>query len=246
MKATTNFVIDAKRAEIEFTTERGYIALSGRFDGGGGQIDGSLREVYDESAALSDDIENILAIWSEWHLKPLDTNNPQQVADLETLIQSMGNLAGKRLPEAEEGGRAEDFDTVDFWNSDDVIDSRTIIARIEYLNEFLYDLPDDTTAETYDPDEDKNGDRSVAVTERDDLRELERQGENYAPDWQYGATLILESYFQEYAEQLAEDIGAVNKDATWPNNHIDWHAAAEELKGDYTSIDFAGETYLIR
>lgn len=245
MKATTNFVLDAQRVEIEFTTERGYVSLSGHFDGGGGQIDDRLREFYSKSAVLSDDIENILALWTEWHLKPLDLDNPQQVADLETLMQSMSNLAGKRLPEAEEGGRAEDFDTIDFWNTDDLLDSRTIIARIEYLNEFLCDLPDDITIESYDPDEDKNGDRSDAVTERDDLRELERQGEAYAPDWQYGETLIHESYFAEYAEQMVKDIG-VMPDETPSWLVIDWEATAENLKVDYTAINFAGETYYIR
>jgi len=245
MKATTNFVLDGKRVEIVFDTERNYISLTGTFDGGGGQIDDSLREAYNESVTLSDDVENILAIWHAWHLKTLDTNNAEQVADLNTLLMSMANLAGKRLPEAEEGGRAEDFDTIDFWNTDDVLDSRDIIARIEYLNEFLCDLPDNTTAGTYDPDEDKNGDRSIAVTERDDLRELERQCESYAADWQYGETLIHEDYFTEYAEQLVKDIGDM------PDNIprylvIDWEATAENLKSDYAAIDFSGETYYIR
>jgi hypothetical protein len=34
----------------------------------------------------------------------------------------------------------------------------------------------------------------------------------------------------------------------WPYRHItvDYEAAAEEAKGDYTKVDFAGQTYLIR
>lgn len=43
---------------------------------------------------------------------------------------------------------------------------------------------------------------------------------------------------EEFAEQLAEDIGAVDRNATWPNNHIDWEAAARDLFcGDYYMID---------
>lgn len=57
------------------------------------------------------------------------------------------------------------------------------------------------------------------------------------------ATLIHESYFQTYAEQLAEDIGAISRDTKWPLNHIDWEAAAEELKSDYSTVDWNGETY---
>lgn len=65
-------------------------------------------------------------------------------------------------------------------------------------------------------------------------------------DWTYGETLIRDSYFQEYAQELAEDIGAINKQATWPNNCIDWERAADELKQDYFSVDFDGVDYWIR
>lgn len=64
--------------------------------------------------------------------------------------------------------------------------------------------------------------------------------------WTYGVTLIRDSYFEDYAQQMAEDIGAINRDATWPLNHIDWEAAAEALKGDYTSAEFDGVTYWAR
>lgn len=83
------------------------------------------------------------------------------------------------------------------------------------------------------------------ATEYKALKELEEQAEGYS-DWQYGAQLIRESYFKDYAQQLAEDIGAVNADATWPNNCIDWDQAARELEVDYTQVDFDGVTYLIR
>jgi hypothetical protein len=55
--------------------------------------------------------------------------------------------------------------------------------------------------------------------------------------------LINESYFETYAEQFADDIGAIDAKATWPLNHIDWKAAAEDLLQDYTSLDFGGTTY---
>ncbi|MGD9670265.1 MAG: hypothetical protein AB7U75_14705 [Hyphomicrobiaceae bacterium] len=64
-------------------------------------------------------------------------------------------------------------------------------------------------------------------------------------DWQH-EVLISESYFKEYAQELAEDIGAVNRNADWPNNCIDWDAAAEQLKMDYTEVDFDGKAYWIR
>ena len=83
------------------------------------------------------------------------------------------------------------------------------------------------------------------ATEYKALKELEEQAEGYSV-WKYGAQLIRESYFTDYAQQLAEDIGAVSADATWPNNCIDWDQAARELEVDYTRVDFDGVDFLFR
>ena len=58
--------------------------------------------------------------------------------------------------------------------------------------------------------------------------------------------LIADSYFTEYAQQLAEDIGAINPNASWPNNCIDWEHAARELQYDYSAVDIDGDRYWIR
>jgi hypothetical protein len=78
------------------------------------------------------------------------------------------------------------------------------------------------------------------------LKALAEEASDYAADWEYGETLIRDSYFRDYAQELAEDIGAVNAQATWPNNCIDWEQAARELRMDYTAVDFAGVTYWLR
>ena len=57
---------------------------------------------------------------------------------------------------------------------------------------------------------------------------------------------IAEYDFEDYARELAEDIGAVNDDNQWPLTHIDWKSASEELEMDYSSIDLDGTTYLFR
>jgi antirestriction protein len=61
----------------------------------------------------------------------------------------------------------------------------------------------------------------------------------------YGVTLIPEDDFVDYAEQLAEDLGMV-KDQSWPYCHIDWDAAADSLRMDYSSVEFDGVSYLFR
>lgn len=120
-------------------------------------------------------------------------------------------------------------------NDDDVIDSRDIIARLEYLREQL--AAEDGNEAMLDDDERE---------ELEMLEALANEGEANISDWRHGETLIRDTYFREYAEQLASDIGAVNEDARWPNNHIDWDAAANELKQDYTDLDFGGITYYAR
>ncbi len=119
-------------------------------------------------------------------------------------------------------------------NHDDVIDSRDVIEAMEAMLEIIND--DDATQDDCDE----------AQTEYDKLKALADGASDYAADWEYGETLIRDSYFQEYAQDLAEDIGAVNSDATWPNNCIDWKQAARELQMDYTAVDFDGVTYWIR
>lgn len=59
-------------------------------------------------------------------------------------------------------------------------------------------------------------------------------------------TMVPESDFKSYAAQLAEELDMIPENATWPNNHIDWEAAANELKQDYSEVTIDGVTYLTR
>ena len=112
-------------------------------------------------------------------------------------------------------------------NFDDVIDSRDIIERIEEL-------------ET--DDERDEADNEELKT----LRELAKEGEDYSEDWNYGSTLIRDSYFETYAEELATDCCEMPSGNNWPMYCIDWEWAARELQMDYTSITFDGVDYWIR
>ena len=58
-----------------------------------------------------------------------------------------------------------------------------------------------------------------------------------------GVILIRDSYFKDYAQELAEDIGAISRDLQWPLLYIDWEAAANDLKHDYSSVTFGGVEY---
>jgi hypothetical protein len=127
-------------------------------------------------------------------------------------------------------------------NDQDIIDSREIIERINYLTYIR--------EEWETPEEEREGEPEEFTEELAEelriLQEVAEEGES-SPDWKYGETLISDIYFEDYAKQLAEDITDYREsEAQWPYNHIDWYEAAQELQNDYTSIDFDGETYWIR
>ena len=144
-------------------------------------------------------------------------------------------------------------------NRMDIIDSRDVIERIDKLEDILSDdfkCPDCEQSEPI-PEFGENEvcphcgegvfmDLEEEKQELKILRDLSEQCEGYAPDWRYGEALIRDSYFEEYAQDLAEDIGLINPDAHWPNNCINWEWAARELKMDYTCVDFDGVDYWIR
>lgn len=242
MTTTANFTIDQVRIAITLNVERDYFSLTGQIAGGSsGQCRDEIEKLHDECAEWSPPLIIVLDAWKTYHLKPLGEVPKQVFMDTRSALMA---LDGEDFPEAE-GGNADEFEEADFSENDDMIDSSDIIARIEYLRAFLADLPDDISPETYDPDADKRGDRSEAVKEYGELRDLEEDGESYAPDWSHGETLINEDYFTTYAEELIKDIGDL------PNNipgyiAIDWETTANNLKVDYTEISFRGSTFLIR
>ncbi len=121
--------------------------------------------------------------------------------------------------------------TTEITNTEDILDSLDIMARMDYLDS-LYSARDEITNDE--------------ISERTQLRKLHDQGADYAEDWEYGTTLIRDSYFTEYAQEVADDIGAVDIHATWPMGYIDWDQAARALQQDYSGVDFDGVTYWVR
>jgi hypothetical protein len=123
-------------------------------------------------------------------------------------------------------------------NSDDVIDSRDVIKRIEELEEEIgYTNSDNAGMSGHDTSE--------LASELEALKALEAEAEPYVSDWRYGEALIRDSYFKAYACELVSDIGDLPRDL--PSYLvIDWDATAENIRADYTSVDFAGVTYWVR
>lgn len=125
--------------------------------------------------------------------------------------------------------------TTEISNKNDTIDTRDLIDRIEELEAICADEGDEISP--------------ASEEEKEELKILlafQEEIEGYCSDYKHGEILIRDDYFQEYAQQLAEDIGAIDKNSKWPNSCIDWEKAAEELQQDYTSAEFDGVTYWFR
>jgi len=140
--------------------------------------------------------------------------------------------------------------TREITSNDDIIDSRDVIARIEELESDLEAERERLSIAIALPDHENTiqGHRDQIEDLKNELaplRALAGQGD-YIEDWQYGATLIRDSYFEEYARELAEELDLIPTNATWPATCIDWEQAARELQMDYTSVEFDGITYWVR
>lgn len=67
---------------------------------------------------------------------------------------------------------------------------------------------------------------------------IDNVGEEYAK-----ADDVAEAYAgqfdsdEEFAQNLAEEIGAIDRNATWPNNCIDWERAGNDIMYDYFSVN---------
>jgi len=121
-----------------------------------------------------------------------------------------------------------------FDRGDDVVDSRNVIARIEELQEMAA------------------GGEALDAGQADELAALvavAKECEDYAEDWHHGVPLIRETYFAEYMKDYfmdTSDSEVIAEVRAWPFNHIDWNAAADEMRPDYTEVTYRGETFLVR
>lgn len=126
--------------------------------------------------------------------------------------------------------------------SGDIFDIRDVIKRFEELEDEI---------EAYEEKMDDWQDNAENVEERDAIKSFLESvkgsggDEQWRGDW-YPVTFIADSYFERYAQEFADDIGAINSDQSWPNNCIDWERAARELQQDYSSVSIDGEDYWYR
>ena len=129
-----------------------------------------------------------------------------------------------------------------FDGSDDVFDSRDLLERISEI-------------ETEHEADDESGEgpfvnlAGMTPEELEEYRTLtefrdEHDG-TFGDSFDDGVTFIHEDYFTQAMEELCEDIGYLPEGAPdWLV--IDWDATADNLRADYTDVEFRGSTYWAR
>lgn len=160
-------------------------------------------------------------------------------------------------------------DITDFDGAD-IIDVRDVIARVEELREERDDLIN-TVSEACNEreamsDTGSDEDKARAEKEHKDAMQAESEwrdenaeelskleellsdlcgyggDEQWEGDW-YPVTLIKESYFETYMDDMLEDIGDLPKNLpSYLTITVDYDA----LKQDYSEVEFEGNTYYYR
>ena len=107
--------------------------------------------------------------------------------------------------------------------------------------------PEDETLATSEKEAQDAFDAACAefgTDEQNELAELEDL-ESEVSGWSDGNTLIPEDEFVDYCRELLEDCGDLPKD--FPSYVvIDWEATADNIRADYSLVEFQGDNYLYR
>lgn len=139
-------------------------------------------------------------------------------------------------------------------NRADLIDSRDITDRITELDAsrawWIAERADAIELEEHTPEwralvEQWAAAHPDEAAEFAVLDALASEASQYTEDWRYGVTLIRDSYFAEYVEELLQDCGYLPHDLPW-YVVIDWDATARHVQQDYAEIDFDGVSYWVR
>lgn len=84
----------------------------------------------------------------------------------------------------------------------------------------------------------------------DELKEIEEINEvedEVGSEFEYGCTLISEDDFEDYCKELLQDIGVLPDNIpSYIAYNINWEGVADDLKVDYSELDYQGTTYLFR
>ena len=137
-----------------------------------------------------------------------------------------------------------------YLDTRDLIEERDNLKQ-QILDSFLENFPHyeemtDTFEDILFEEEEIQSWKEDWLDEIVEITDIERlEDEISSSEFDYGLTLIEEDDFEEYVEELVTDCGYISKDLpSWIE--IDWESTAENVKQDYSEVDFRGTTYLYR
>lgn len=120
--------------------------------------------------------------------------------------------------------------------SGDILDVRDLIEKYEELETLIEDGND-------------GGDEVDELNKIQELLdELKGNGgdEQWRGDW-YPILMVRDDYFVEFCQQEVIDCGYIKNDLPYfISNNIDWDGVADEMKYDYSEVEFDGNTYYYR
>lgn len=78
-----------------------------------------------------------------------------------------------------------------------------------------------------------------------EITDIEKLEDEVGSEFEYGVTLIEEDEFEDYCRDLIEECGYISKDfPSWIE--VDWSKTADNMRVDYSEVEYQGETYLCR
>lgn len=133
------------------------------------------------------------------------------------------------------------------------MDSRDLIERREELKQQILDAFNeqfDLELEEVDFTVVDNAEEFI-LQWADELREIEEidelENEVSSNEWECGMYFIEEDKFEDYCEQDLIDCGWISKDMPYLiRNNIDWEGIADDMRQDYSEVEFQGKNYLYR
>ena len=135
------------------------------------------------------------------------------------------------------------------------IDTRNLAERREALKQeildsFLENFPHyEEMTESFEDirfeEEEIESWKEYFEEELKEIEEIDDVENEFGSEFEYGVTLVDVDDFEEYVEELLEDIGYIPKDfPSWIE--IDWESTANNVKIDYMEVTYQGNSYLGR
>lgn len=125
-----------------------------------------------------------------------------------------------------------------------ILDTRDLIEKQEGLKDLLvasFDIEDVYSYEDFIETATEEF-KDNYLEEIEEIEEIESLLNEIGNEAKHGITLIHQEDFVEYVEEFIKDLGYISKDfPSWIE--IDWEATANNVKVDYSEIEYKGEWY---